>query len=167
MREHAIYVVCLRLMQLSDTYAHRMVAEIGYDIEMSNLRSTCADCCSDCLDVFDNHYYISKSVIQQDEMTFAGGYLMRLVHILRNVSLAQAAGRPLLSELFVKCDSIHLKLFYQNLLLTTQKLDPGSVLDAKTIMAIAANWLTMRQVLIYTGPSHMHHMDRLIKSLML
>jgi hypothetical protein len=129
---------------------------------MLMLREKCMRCCSDCIDVFDEHLYTGKSVMADEESRFAAGYLMRLVHIMRNIILAKGAGRSELNDLFTSCDCIHLKLLYQNMVLTTSHLDQCNVLGAKTIMAIAANWFTMRQILIYSNHSKLAYMDRLL-----
>jgi hypothetical protein len=159
---HSIYGVCLRLLQLSDTAANVFSTDEKFKDNLKLFRETCVKCCSDCIDVFDEFFYTVTSPIAEEESKFAAGYLMRLVHILRNINLAKTAGRPQLYEVFTSCDCVHLKLLFQNIVLTMSNLDQGDRLDAKTILAIAANWFTMRQILIYSTHSKFAYIDRLL-----
>lgn len=138
-------------MHLSDTFAYKRSCDVDYECNMAKFRIDCISCCSDCICTFDEKLYVSVSLNRFEESTFAGGYLMKLVHILRNIYLLGKSGRSTLDTLLTTSECVHLKLFYQNLVLTTANMDPGNVLGAKTILAIAVNWLAMRHAVLYSS----------------
>lgn len=143
-----------------------------FDSEIGKFAYWCVTCCHECASVFEEKYYKHKSVISSKEAEFAGGFLMKLVHILRNIHLANKFGSKTLDSLMKTCESVHLKLLYQNLILTTPQMDPGNELEAKTILAIAANWLAMRHTLIYSSTvyfakKHVAVVERLVDTMAL
>lgn len=116
-----------------------------------SMREQCQNCCAECFAVYNEIYYANKSVILQQEQEFANGFLMKLVHILRNIYFATKSGKMTFEVMIVNSDCFHIKLLYQLLVLSTATLDTGNILDAKNILAIAANWLALRLSIIYTS----------------
>jgi hypothetical protein len=165
--QHAIYVVCVRLLRLVDTYTFRYDKTSVVQKTMEIYRNECEQCCADCIDVFDNRFYRGATPFKDTESTFASGYLMVLVHILRNIFLASSAGRPILDTFFGHAPCLHIKLLYQNLYLSTRQLQVDSLIDAKTICAIATNWMATRALLLASIRSNVSIADFFVRSLRL